>query len=223
MQKANQKLTGVDVFPVMCWPSSGAQAEVLVLCCASPSKGAVIILKSTQSKVWSTDEFCTLGRSSCLSEKTCLGGFSNAFSVSRVACWLGENWRSCIWCLLCRVSAAPCSGVAVGWRSCPLCSAGNISHQGGGEDLGPLRLGGVTGSGRAQPCLAIPHPPQSGRRLRGDRRALGGVWAQGRQQQSRLGCAGAPAPHRMFSIQRTLMSVHLTEPDGLCAVLWSQN
>lgn len=30
---------------------------------------------------------------------------SNVFSISRVACWLGENWGSRIWCLLCRVSA----------------------------------------------------------------------------------------------------------------------
>lgn len=78
MQKANQKLTSACVFPVMCWPSTGAQAGMLVSCCASPSKRAVIILKSIQNKVWATDEFCTLGRSSCLSEKkkkNCLGGF----------------------------------------------------------------------------------------------------------------------------------------------------
>lgn len=146
MQKANQKLTGMGIFPVMCWPSTGARAGMLVLCCVILSKRIVIILKSIQSKVWPTDEFCTLGRSSCVSEKTCLGSFSNAFSISRVACWLGENWGSRIWCLLCRVSAAPCFGVAVGVRRLSLyptlCFAGNSSDQGGG-DLGPLQAGGL--------------------------------------------------------------------------------
>lgn len=73
--------------------------------------------------------------------KNFIGGFSNAFSISRVACWLGENWGSRIWCLLCRVSAAlrlwcGCrveEGFSPQWS---LCFVGSISYRGGG-DTGP--------------------------------------------------------------------------------------
>lgn len=144
--------------------------------------------------------------------KICIGGFSNVFSISRVACWLGENWGSRIWCLLCRVSAA-----LRFWCGCrveegfppqrSVCFLGSISYRGGGGggDPGPLMAGGcyTCWERAALPC----HSPSSG-----------GLWLQHPGVGS--GKTGAP---RGWGVQE---SQHLTkylhaENINKCAINWA--